>query len=141
MNEGYAVNKSDSVNEGDAVNESEGEGMNENESVCESEAMNEGEKDDSQASLTPTWEDPLLTGQFRIKLNSPLLSLTCVYNHTPFQEFLLPGVFFELGFLRTWEQNTLTPSLCYCGADCRGIYWTDLTNNHDTNQACFCHRL
>lgn len=141
VNEGDAVNKSDSVNEGDAVNESESEGMNENESVCESEAMNEGEKDDSQASLTPTWEDPLLTGQFRIELNSPLLSLTCVYNHTPFQEFLLPGVFFELGFLRTWEQNTLTPSLCYCGADCRGIYWTDLTNNHDTNQACFCHRL
>ena len=129
------------VNEGLCGEMSEGLCGEKNEGFCgeKNEGLEEETTDSSYLSSdTTAWEDPAITGQFRIELSSPLLTLTCVYNQVPCQEFLLPGVFFELGFFRTLEQDFLTPSLCYCGGDCKGIYWTDLTTSHETNQACSC---
>ena len=96
-----------------------------------SESGEQNTHSDSQEA--DAWNDPAITGQCRIQLTSPLFTLTCIYNQQPFQAFQLPGVFFELGFVRAFHQSTLAPSLCYCGGDCKGIYWSDLTQHGDTS--------
>ena len=68
------------------------------------------------------------------QFTSPLLALRCVYNQKPFQEILVPAVFFEFGFSEIVETGEVFPAQFVCGVQTRGAYWTDLTNDLSTSE-------
>ena len=72
-------------------------------------------------------------GSLFFQFESPLVLCSLIYNRYPIQELALPKASFEFGFVRHEIENSFTASNFECGLTSHGLYWTDLTNDFDTN--------